>query len=86
MPADGDDVVAFENRFPSLRGPSTISGTGGPPDPPDLDDGLSACTFRSSPSGGHQASSNTSRDGIGPGAVWVNDIAPETAARRLREA
>jgi len=44
VPADGYDVVVFENRFPSLRGASTIPGTGGrphPPDPPDLDDGLS---------------------------------------------
>ena len=44
VPADSYDVVVFENRFPSLRGASTIPGPGGrphPPDPPDLDDGLS---------------------------------------------
>ena len=44
VPADSYDVVVFENRFPSLRGPSTIPGTGRPPhppDPPDLDDGPS---------------------------------------------
>ena len=73
MPADSYNVVVFENRFPSLRGASTIPGTGGPPhppdppDPPDLDDGLSP----QRPSGM---------------AVWINDIVPETAARRLREA
>jgi UDPglucose--hexose-1-phosphate uridylyltransferase len=73
VPADSYDVVVFENRFPSLRGASTIPGTGGPPhppdppDPPDLDDGLSP----QRPSGM---------------AVWINDIVPETTARRLREA
>src|SRR5271166_6576382 len=43
VPADSYDVVVFENRFPSLRGASTIPGTSGPPHPaaPDLDDGLS---------------------------------------------
>ena len=44
VPADSYDVVVFQNRFPSLRGASTIPGPGGPPhppDPPDLDDGLS---------------------------------------------
>jgi UDPglucose--hexose-1-phosphate uridylyltransferase len=44
VPADSYDVVVFENRFPSLRGASTIPGPSGPPhppDPPDLDDGLS---------------------------------------------
>ncbi len=44
VPADSYNVVVFENRFPSLRGASTIPGPSGPPhppDPPDLDDGLS---------------------------------------------
>jgi UDPglucose--hexose-1-phosphate uridylyltransferase len=45
VPADSYDVVVFENRFPSLRGASTIPGTeiGAPASAamPDLDDGLS---------------------------------------------
>ena len=148
MPADSYDVVVFENRFPSLRGPSTIPGTGGrphPPDPPDLDDGLSpqrpgygrceVVCFLDDPARAafgdlyldvlrrlfgtpapyiaawHQApvTDAEARRQFGlhlqvftvgrvPGkleypagtesgmAVWVNDIVPETAARRLREA
>jgi UDPglucose--hexose-1-phosphate uridylyltransferase len=44
VPADSYDVVVFENRFPSLRGASTIPGPEtNPAEPagPDLDDGLS---------------------------------------------
>ena len=47
VPTDSYDVVVFENRFPSLRGASTIpgpkTGPAGPAGPggPDLDDGLS---------------------------------------------
>jgi galactose-1-phosphate uridylyltransferase len=86
VPADSYDAVVFENRFPSLRGPSTIPGTGGrphPPDPPDLQFGphLQVFTVRRVP--GKLKYLAGTESGM---AVWVNDIVPETATRRLREA
>ena len=41
VPADGYDVVVFENRFPSLRGASGVPGPSHTPPPPGLDDGMS---------------------------------------------
>lgn len=41
VPADGYDVVVFENRFPSLRGASAVPGDSHTPPPPGLDDGMS---------------------------------------------
>ena len=41
VPADGYDVVVFENRFPSLRGASAVPGASHTPPPPGLDDGMS---------------------------------------------
>ena len=41
VPADGYDVVVFENRFPSLRGASAVPRASHTPPPPRLDDGMS---------------------------------------------
>ena len=41
VPADGYDVVVFENRFPSLRGASAVPRASHTPPPPGLDDGMS---------------------------------------------
>jgi UDPglucose--hexose-1-phosphate uridylyltransferase len=74
IPADSYDVVVFENRFPSLRGASALPGTEAADQAgPALDDGLS-------PQLKYLAGTES---GMG---VWINDIVPETAARRLREA
>ncbi len=86
MPADSYDGVVFENRFPSLRGPSTIPGTGGrphPPDPPDPQFGLHLQVFTVRRAPGKLKYLAGTESGM---AVWVNDIVPETATRRLREA
>ncbi len=46
----------------------------------------SACIFRFSPSAARPASTSTWPGPSSGMGVWINDIVPETAARRLREA
>ncbi len=107
MPADSYNVVVFENRFPSLRGASTISRYldvlrrfgplfGTPASyvaawrhAPVTDAearrqfGLHLQVFTVRRAPGKLKYLAGTESGM---AVRVNDIVPETAARRLREA